>query len=163
VSVATYERSVHVDAPLMDVWDFHSRADGLVELTPDWLHLRIDAIHGPAGEPEPEVLETGSTIHASIRPFGIGPRQSWTSEIVAREEGEAYTMFRDVMHDGPFPHWEHTHRFVAHGEGTQVHDCVEYELPGGQVGRFLGPLGVVGFEPMFRLRHRRTKAILGTG
>jgi len=65
-----------------------------------------------------------------------------------------------VMRDGPFEHWAHTHRFVADGEETVLTDSVEYELPLGALGRALGPLAVVGFEPMFRYRHRRTKALL---
>ncbi|MFD1526162.1 cyclase, partial [Halolamina salina] len=37
---------------------------------------------------------------------------------------------------------------------------VVYRLPLGGLGRALGPLGVVGFEPMFRYRHRQTKKLL---
>jgi len=158
-TVATFERSIHVDAPFEEVWDFHSRVRGLVELTPDWFNLRVEAVRGPGGDPDPDILEAGSTVHASVQPLGIGPRQRWISEIVAREAGEEYGMFRDVMHDGPFPRWEHTHRFVGHHGETEIHDRVEYGLPGGPVGRLLGPLGPVGLEPMFRLRHARTKEL----
>jgi ligand-binding SRPBCC domain-containing protein len=69
-------------------------------------------------------------------------------------------MFHDVMEGGPFPTWEHTHRFFADGEGTIVSDRVEYELPGGALGRVVSPLGWVGFEPMFRGRHKKTKELL---
>ncbi|WP_276271366.1 SRPBCC family protein [Haloarcula litorea] len=156
----TYERRVRVAAPLSEVWAFHASGDGLVALTPDWMHLRIEESRGPDGEPDPEVLEDGSTVVSSIRPFGVGPRQRWVSEIVAREEGDGEAMFRDVMREGPFPHWEHTHRFYADGDETVVEDHVEYELPGGPLGRAVGPLGVVGFEPMFRHRHRTTRELL---
>jgi hypothetical protein len=37
---------------------------------------------------------------------------------------------------------------------------VEYELPGGALGRAVSPLGWVGFEPMFRGRHKKTKELL---
>jgi len=158
--VASYERSVHVNAPFETVWDFHSRPEGLVELTPAWLRLRVESVRGPDGTPDPDRLEAGSRVTSSIRPFGIGPRQRWRTEIVARRDGEDAAIFRDVMHDGPFPRWEHTHRFLTHGDGTEIHDRVEYELPGGSIGRALGPLGVVGFEPLFGHRHRRTKELL---
>ncbi|WP_089817189.1 SRPBCC family protein [Halomicrobium zhouii] len=156
-----YERSTHVDAPLEDVWEFHSSGDGLEALTPDWLHLRIEEATGPDGQPDPDVLEKGATIVSSVRPFGVGPRQRWTSVIVDRRERDGHALFRDEMVDGPFASWEHTHRFSAEGEGTLVHDRVEYELLGGPVGRVVDPFAVVGFEPMFRYRHRRTRELLG--
>jgi len=157
----TYERSVRIAAPLSEVWEFHSTEAGLVALTPDWMRLEVEDVRGPDGEPDPELLEAGSRLRCSVRPLGIGPRQRWTSEIVEREESEGAAYFRDVMHDGPFPEWEHTHSFFEDGEGTLLRDRVQYELPLGALGRAVGPAAVVGFEPMFRFRHRRTKELLG--
>lgn len=158
--MATYSRLTRVSAPLSDVWDFHSRVSGLEALTPDWMHLRIESVTGPDGGPDPEILETGSEIEMSMRPFGVGPRQRWTSVILSRESGDERAEFRDEMRDGPFARWVHTHRFVADGAETIVEDEVEYELPGGPLGRSASPLAVVGFEPMFRARHRKTKELL---
>ena len=39
-TMPVFEREVRVSAPLSDVWEFHATADGLVALTPDWMHLR---------------------------------------------------------------------------------------------------------------------------
>jgi len=156
-----FEREVRVSAPLDDVWEFHATADGLVALTPDWMHLRVEETRGPDGEPDPAELTAGSVVVSSIQPFGVGPRQEWVSEIVAREEREHDAMFRDVMREGPFPEWEHTHQFRAAGDfATIVHDRVEYELPGGRLGKLAGPLGFIGMEPMFRFRHRKTRELL---
>jgi len=157
----TYERSVRIDAPLERVWEFHSTESGLVALTPDWMHLRVEEVRGPDDGTDPDALAAGSTLHCTVRPFGVGPRQSWTSEIRSRERTEGSASFTDVMREGPFPEWEHTHSFYAAGQKTLIKDRVEYELPLGRVGRTLGPLAVVGFEPMFRFRHRRTREILG--
>ena len=156
-----FEREVRVTAPLDEVWEFHATGDGLEALTPGWMNLRVEESRGPDGEPDPEVLETGSVVVSSVRPFGVGPRQRWVSEITARGESEDSAMFRDVMREGPFPHWSHTHRFRAEGDQTTVvSDHVEYELPGGPLGKLAGPFGVVGFEPMFRYRHRKTRELL---
>jgi len=156
-----FEREVRVSAPLSDVWAFHATAEGLVALTPDWMHLRVEETRSPDGEPDPEELLPGSVVVSSIQPFGVGPRQQWISEIVARESGETEAMFRDVMTEGPFPEWEHTHQFRAAGElATVVHDRVEYRLPGGPLGRLAEPFGFVGMEPMFRFRHKQTKELL---
>ncbi len=156
----TYERSVRVEAPFEAVWDFHSTEDGLVALTPDFMNIRIEAVRGPDDEPDPEVLEPGAVVESSIRPFDVGPRQQWVSDIVARDRSEGAGYFRDVMAEGPFPEWTHTHMFYADNGSTIVRDSVEYELPLGPIGRTLGPLGTVGLEPMFRFRHRKTKELL---
>lgn len=156
----TYERSVRVAAPFEAVWEFHSTEKGLEALTPDWMGLEIESVTGPDGEPDPAVLDTGATIEAAVRPFGVGPRQRWQSEIVARERSEDEGFFRDTMHDGPFPEWEHTHSFTADGAETIVRDHVEYELPLGPLDGIFGKAAVVGFEPMFLYRHRQTRALL---
>lgn len=156
----TYTRRSRVDAPLADVWAFHSRIAGLEALTPGFMNLEIEAVRGPDGSSDPELLIQGSEIDMSMRPFGVGPRQRWVSVITERQEKSGVAWFRDVMQDGPFPTWEHTHRFRADGERTVLEDELEYQLPLGLLGRVVGPLGVVGFEPMFRDRHRRTRTVL---
>jgi ligand-binding SRPBCC domain-containing protein len=158
--MATYRRRTRVDAPLESVWDFHSRVSGLEALTPDWLHLRIEAVRGPDGEADPEILEAGSRIEASVRPFGVGPRQGWTSLITEREREAGAAFFRDEMTDGPFRRWEHTHRFFADCDQTVVDDRIEYALPLGPLSPAVSPIARVGLEPMFRFRHRRTRALL---
>jgi ligand-binding SRPBCC domain-containing protein len=158
----TYERETRVRAPLEDLWEFHSTVEGLVALTPDWMRMRVEALHGPDGDSldREAVLAAGARVTLSVRPFGVGPRQSWTSLIRTREREEGAAVFRDEMVDGPFSRWVHTHAFYADDGETLLRDTVEYELPLGALGRAVGPLAVVGFEPMFRDRHRRTRRLL---
>lgn len=158
--MATYTREARVQAPFDEVWAFHSDERGLVALTPDWMNLDVERVIGPAGETDPEILEEGARIEATMRPLNIGPRQSWTSVITERGEGDGTAYFIDTMEDGPFPQWEHTHRFFADGDDTIISDRIEYRLPGGRVGERVSPLAVVGFEPMFSYRHRKTKQLL---
>ena len=158
--MSTYRRRTHVDAPFEDVWSFHSRVAGLEAVTPPFLDLRVERVVGPDGEVDPTVLTAGTRITMSVRPLGVGPRVRWTSRIDAREAGDDNAFFVDRMEDGPFPAWRHTHRFRAEDGGTLMQDEVRYRLPGGPVGRALGPFGLLGFEPMFRYRHRRTKELL---
>jgi ligand-binding SRPBCC domain-containing protein len=159
--MATYTRSVRVAAPLTDVWEFHSKIDGLVTLTLAWMNMHLESVTGPDGDPDPEYMEPGSVAVTSVRPFGVGPRQEWTSEILTRERDGDSARFVDGMTDGPFAEWTHTHLFYADGdEETIVCDRVEYAFPGGGLGRAVSPLGWVGFEPMFRYRHRKTREVL---
>lgn len=154
--MAIYERSTFVRAPLEDAWDFHSTVEGLVAATPDWLDLRVESVTGPDGEPDPEVLDTGTEVTLSIRPAWLGPRLSWTSRITFRDRDGATAEFRDEMIDGPFPRWHHTHRFAAEPGGTRLVDRVEYRLPLGPA-RGLSALAWPGFEAVFALRQRATK------
>ena len=161
--MATYRRAVRVAAPFDEVWAFHSRISGLEALTPGWMGLEVAAVHGPDGTPDPEVLETGSEIEMALRPLTVGPPQRWTARITGRDRDEGSGWFRDEMVDGPFDRWVHTHRFFADGDATIVDDRVEYALPGGPLGRLADPFAVVGFEPMFRFRHRKTRQLLESG
>lgn len=149
-----------MDAPFDEVWSFYSRVSGLEALTPEFVGLRVERVVGPHGETDRETLEVGTRIELSVRPFGVGPRRSWRSRVVEHEHGERDGYFVDVVEDGPFPEWRHTHRFRAHDGSTVVQDDVRYRLPGGPLGRIAGPFAVVGFEPMFRYRHRRTRELL---
>lgn len=152
----TYERDFRVGAALADVWAFYSTIDGLRSVTPDWMHLRVEDIERSDGEHDAHLLTEGTRVRLSLQPFGVGPRQRWTSRVVDREEGDGVAYFVDEMEDGPFPEWRHTHLVYGDGDETLVRDRVEYRTPGG------GPVDAVAglfFEPMFRYRHRQTREI----
>lgn len=152
----TFERETVVDAPLDEVWAFHSTIDGLRALTPTWLALRIESIDSPRDQ-NPGALVAGTTIYGSVAPFWVLPRQYWSSTIEARSEFDDECSFVDTMDDGPIPRWEHTHRFVSTNEGTRIVDHVEFEPPGGALGRFVLP---VLLRVFFAYRHWRTREIL---
>ncbi|MDR5672348.1 SRPBCC family protein [Halalkaliarchaeum sp. AArc-GB] len=156
----TYRRETRIAAPLEDVWEFHSRPDGLEALTPDWMGMSVESVRGPDGERNPPILEQGAQLRLSMRPFGVGPRFSFTARIVerCREEGRAW--FRDDMVGGPFRKWEHTHSFFGDADETVMVDTVEYELPGGRLNVLASPVSSLGFDGMFRRRHAKTRELL---
>jgi len=156
----TFEASTFVDAPLSDVWEFHSTTDGLEKLTPGWMNLLVKETRGPDGEPNPEVLVEGSEVDVSLKPFGVLPCVSWRSVIVERESDDKSAQFVDEMEDGPFKRWRHTHEFEAQDGGTVVHDSVEYALPLWMLGRAGSPGFYLNAYFMFRYRHRRTRELL---
>lgn len=158
--MAVYTRETRIHAPLDVVWRFHSRPEGLAALTPGWFGLRIESVVGPDGDPNPPELLEGSVVRVSTRAFGVAPRQSWRSVIVERRRGDDEAVFADRMEDGPFPQWEHTHRFVADDGATLVRDRVAYRLPGGPLSPLLSRLAFVGLEPTFRHRHARARELI---
>lgn len=154
-----FTRHTRVQASLESVWEFYSSVEGLVALTPGFVDLRIERVVDGAGKPaDRDNLDAGTHVEISVRPFGVGPRRDWTSVIVERAEEPGSRMFVDAMQNGPFPRWRHTHAFYADGSETLIRDRIEYELP-SPLGP-LGPFGSLGFEPVFRYRHRRTKEVL---
>ena len=155
--MSTYRRRSRIRAPLDKVWAFHSTIDGLEALTPDWMGLNVESVRTPESH-DSETLVEGTEITMASRPFGIAPETRWISRITDRRESEGYCMFRDDMLGGPFGLWIHTHEMYGDGNETVLIDTVEYELPSA-VDR-LNPLAVVGFGPMFRYRHRKTKELL---
>jgi Uncharacterized conserved protein len=155
-----FEYESRVDAPLDDVWDFHSRVRGLTELTPGWMRLTVEATTGPNGGSDPEILEEGSSVDVSLKPLGVFPRVSWRSDIIEREREGDEAYFLDEMSNGPFKRWRHTHSFEEQDDGTIVHDRVEYALPLWMLGRAGSPFFRLNARMMFRQRHKRTRELL---
>lgn len=154
----TFRRCTVVDASLDAVWAFHSRIDGLRALTPSWSGLEIVSVTGPDGTENPETLDVGADIEMRVRPLGRLPGPEWTSRITRRERDGDRAVFRDVMLDGPFETWEHTHRFLRSDGQTVVVDSLEYELP--RRFRPLTPAVHAGLLALFAYRHARTRSLL---
>lgn len=156
--MAVFERSTLIRAPFEEVWAFHLTPTSLEAVSPDWLHLTVESVEGPDNE-SATTFEEGSEVTLSIRPFGVWPRQRWTSRIAHVERTEEDAVFRDTMIEGPFPRWHHTHRFAAVPAGTRMTDRVEYQFPLGPLTGLSG-LGWPGFTAIFSDRHRRTRQLL---
>lgn len=159
VHVPTFQRTTVVDAPLDDVWAFHSTIDGLRAVTPSWSGLSIDSVVGPDGDQDPETLEVGTSIEMWVRPLGTLPGPGWTSEITRRDRDDHSARFRDVMVDGPFETWEHTHHFLAVENRTVIYDHIEFCLPPPL--KPLEPIMDAGLRILFAYRHFRTRSLLG--
>ncbi|MFB6134991.1 MAG: SRPBCC family protein [Halanaeroarchaeum sp.] len=157
--MAIYDRATVIDAPLSEVWAFHSTLDGLRALTPGLAGMEIGAVRYPDGDHDPDELLAGTEIEMRVRPLGILPGEEWTSEITERTRGEGEARFRDVMHDGPFERWEHTHRFLAVDDRTVVYDRLSFALP--RPFGFLTPAVRMGIAALFAYRHARTRSLLG--
>lgn len=66
-------------------------------------------------------------------------------------------LFCDSQEKGPFRSWKHEHRFRDHPSGSVLEDFIQYQVPGGMLGRQLGGRGVrKRIERMFAYRHAIT-------
>lgn len=57
---------------------------------------------------------------------------TWTSKITDWDPPDG---FADVQEAGPYTYWRHEHRFVPDGDETLTIDRVDYQVPGGPLGR----------------------------
>jgi ligand-binding SRPBCC domain-containing protein len=143
------ERTQAVPVELEDAFGFFSGPENLEEITPPW--LRFEVLRAP------ERLAYGSLLHYRLELFRVPIH--WLTRISTWQPPRS---FSDEQLVGPYPLWEHTHRFVPVPGGTEIYDHVLYRLPGGPmaplvrqafVGRWL--------DEIFDYRAQRLQEILG--
>lgn len=145
----TFLREVALPVSTSEAFAWHARPGALERLLPPWndVHVLSRAVG----------LENGARVELSV-PFGP-LRWKWLAE---HRDVEPPRQFRDVSLRGPFPLWDHLHRFEPRGaaECTLV-DRIEYACPCGLLGRvFGGGHARRELQRMFRYRHATTAADL---
>lgn len=113
------------DVTPAEAFAWHARPGALERCTPPWQDVRVLE--------RAETLENGSRVTLSV-PV-LGPiRRRW---VARHEEVATGARFVDTQLSGPFASWVHEHRFEAEpgGRGCTLEDRIEYELPGGVIGR----------------------------
>jgi hypothetical protein len=130
---------------------WHARPGAFVRLMPPWQRVLV---HRAARS-----LDNGDRAEFSIC---LGPlRRRWIAEHRALMDGIG---FQDVQMSGPFARWEHSHRMIPNvaDPGTSwLEDAIQYDVPGGAIGRLLvGGLLRRSLQRTFEYRHRVTAADL---
>jgi ligand-binding SRPBCC domain-containing protein len=145
----TFESTTILPRPPAEVFDFFARPANLLLVSPPQLHMRLVAA--------PERLELGSRLIIAGRRWGVPHRV--VSEVTAFETD---VLFRDEQRQGPFARWVHTHRFEPVPGGTRVTDQVEFEPPGGLLGRLVTPRFIEReLEWVFAYRTEKLKELFG--
>lgn len=139
----TFVRSVVVQAPVADVFAFHERDDALPRLSPPFPPVRVVRREGG--------IQPGARVDLRIGPI------RWLALHTGYEKNR---LFVDEQIEGPFASWVHRHEFEAvDAHTTRLTDRVTFSLPGGRlVNTLFGELAALALVPMFRHRHRATKA-----
>ena len=129
-----------------ELFRWHERPGAFERLAPPWNPPRVVERQGTIRDGDRLVFEMGGP------PF----RQRWVAVHRDFEQGRGFV---DEQERGPFARWVHAHRFLSLGsDRSTLEDQVEYELPFGAVGSWLG--GRVTqrmLKRMFRFRHTRTR------
>ena len=144
--MASYVKSVVIEAPVERVFAFHQRPDALQLLTPLFPPVRVLEKKGG--------IEPGGWVVLSV----AGVR--WIARHTFYVENE---FFVDEQVEGPFASWVHRHEFEDIGIGTRLTDRVEYLLRGGPlVNTAFAWLVKPGLFQMFAHRHRVTRRFCET-
>ena len=135
-----------IDHSAEAVFDWHAREGAFQRLVPPWAPVQLESLEG---------IEDGD--RAVLR-VGPGPLAlTWVAE---HHDGIPGRQFCDRQVQGPFAHWDHTHRFEpdgdAPGDRSTLVDHIDYELPGGLLGTAAEPFLEAELERQFGYRHRVT-------
>lgn len=158
--MSNFNRDIFINAPFSKVWGFHSKIEGLKAITPNWMNLCVESIVSPDNSTNIEVLEEGTKLKLSIKPFGIGFKQNWTSIILERKRKNDTAFFKDKMENGPFKKWIHTHKFTKARGGTLISDEIEFKLFNNKFNKITIPFVYSVLYILFRWRHKQTKKLL---
>lgn len=142
-----FERKCEIDASAETVFDWHKTDRALEKLIPPGDPVEVKSRSGG--------IQDGATV--TLRITIIGPiGMDWVARHQNYAEGE---QFQDVQVKGPFKHWKHTHLVEPIAETRcRLIDRVEYALPFGRIGDFLGGWLVRRkLSSMFDYRHEITK------
>ena len=133
------------------LFDWHERPGAFERLTPGWQPTRVVSRSGG--------ITNGSRVEVQVPVLGGLIHQRMLME---HRDYRAGTQFTDVMLEGPFTSWVHTHTMEPAPDGTSVLvDSIDYELPLGALGDAAAGWFVRGqLEQLFEFRHARTRADL---
>lgn len=123
---------------------FHERPDALALLSPKGGAVRVVKL--------PASLQVGEE---AILKMGVGPfRITWLARHTAYDPPR---FFVDEQITGPFRRWRHEHRIEPRPEGAALIDEIDFELPGGALGRALSPVIEGMLRKQFADRHAVTR------
>jgi hypothetical protein len=109
-----------------EVFNFFAAAENLEKITPDYLEFKILKMSTAK-------IEKGTLIDYRLKIHGIPVH--WQTEIT---DWDKNSFFSDCQLKGPYKIWFHRHFFVPYKNGTYIKDEVDYLLPLGSLGNFLG-------------------------
>jgi len=143
------QRTQRVPVAIEEAFAFFSEARNLEAITPPW--LRFEVLHAP------EDLRCGSLIHYRLELFRVPIH--WLTRIAMWQPPRS---FADEQISGPYPLWEHTHRFAPVDGGTEIYDHIRYRVPGGALAPLVQrPFVGRWLEQIFDYRAEKLGTLLG--
>lgn len=143
-------RTLVIERPRAEVFEFFSDAGNLEQITPPELNFHILT-------PLPIEMRAGALIDYQLRLYGFPLK--WRTEISRWEPPE---LFVDTQISGPYSQWIHTHSFTELDENrTQIDDEVRFRLPFEPFGLLALPFVRRQLDYIFDYRQKRVAELLG--
>jgi ligand-binding SRPBCC domain-containing protein len=143
-------RTLVIERPRAEVFEFFSDAGNLEQITPPELNFHILT-------PLPIEMRAGALIDYQLRLYGFPLK--WRTEISRWEPPE---LFVDTQISGPYSQWIHTHSFTELDENrTQIDDEVRFRLPFEPLGLLALPFVRRQLDYIFDYRQKRVAELLG--
>lgn len=144
-----YRHTFRVNAPLLEVADFHARSASMGEITPPPV---IVCLHRA-----PEILREGDQMDFTL---WLGPLPvRWLASI----ENTSPNGFVDRQIEGPFSRWEHRHNFLPIDDSqTEIIDEISFAIKNHPVWGIVG-LGMgISLPLLFAFRAWKTRRLLAS-
>jgi ligand-binding SRPBCC domain-containing protein len=146
----TFERSIEIAVPVADLFAFHLDTRNAARIASKG--QEIVSIEGEFP------LVEGAEVILRVRQAPLPITQTWRVRVTEVVEP---TLVVDELIKGPFKRFRHEHRFAALTEDrTLLTDHIEWELPGGPVGRLAAPIAARILGRSFAERQETTKRLL---
>ncbi|MGM5631639.1 SRPBCC family protein [Apibacter raozihei] len=127
--MVTLIREQQLPISLDDAWDFFSKPVNLSKITPKEMNFIIKT-------PNLTDAYAGQIIEYTVSPLFSIPL-TWVTEI-SQVENKKY--FVDTQLQGPYKVWHHEHFFTENDQGVLMKDILNYQLPYGFFGKWMGKL-----------------------
>lgn len=141
-----------VPQPLDKIWDFFSRPENLMTITPEGVFKSIQT------DLEGVEMYEGMLIQYTIAPLFNIP-MNWVTEITYIKDKE---YFIDEQRFGPYAFWHHQHHFEAIEGGTRMRDILHYKVPIPVIGDLADLILVDGqVNQIFTYRDKVVEELFG--
>lgn len=142
MTAVVFKRSLRVPVPVETLFSWHERAGAFERLSPPWDHAKVIEHTGGIRDGARVVLEVPT-----------GPIH--TRWVIEHRDYQKNRQFRDILKEGPFARFDHTHSFYADSAtSSTLEDHIAYELPLGAVGALAGGWYAEStLDKVFRYRH----------
>lgn len=125
--MSSVDRSIHIAAPVEEVWAVLEDVRRLPDLSPSTV-----AVDGPA-----RLRQVGDTFRQTVEVAGRSFTSEWT--VTEIEPGRALVVEGSIA---PGTHYEMAERLSPDGDGTTLSLEMTYRLPFGPLGRLAARLGL---------------------
>jgi ligand-binding SRPBCC domain-containing protein len=151
-SIYRFEQKQLLHCSTEEVWNFIRKPEGLITITPPEKKLKLCSTSDSE-------IKNGSVIEYELKilPFLKLFWRSQISEVIIGKE------FTDIQLKGPFSYWKHRHIISESGNGTEMHDILEYQIPLGIIGKAVNAIFVSSeIKKLFLHRKKALDRIFNT-